>query len=128
MLYNSTDSWDLWVMDENGGNKQCLTCPGKSIFNARFPLDVSKGTYTRLTRLHRRSGLQHTAISGDGLWYVYPLRYKFGRPIKNFGLAKLVFNTIHFNKAGRAISFKKEFVEMPNGSMYLFPSWGLFPY
>ena len=173
IVYNSTDTWDIMVMDEQGGQQRCLTCYNQNILGVNFPLDEDKlpptvswkgaplvhptepiiiftaenehsqhlalrntpsmgwdndiwalnlrsRRYQRLTKLDRREGLQHIAFSPDGRWYVYPLRYKFGKPIKDFGLSKMVFNILSVNTNGE-VHFQEISREIPNGEMYYEP-------
>jgi len=170
LVYVDQKSWDLWVMDEDGNNKQCLTCYDNNILGINFPLDkednihwkgdpeahpylpiiflkvenensdhkvlfntpsigwdndiwaldVKEKKYYRLTNLELGQGVQHSAISEDGVWYVYPLRYDMGTPGKNFGLDKIVFSKLEINKVG--ISLSKQFEDEPKGQMYYEPN------
>jgi hypothetical protein len=174
LVYVDREDWNLWVMDENGGNKHCLTCYCDNILGVNFPLDedgmdpkiqwkgdpeahpdlpviffkaenehsshkplrnapsigwdndiwvldVSKKRYYRLTNLDRGQGLQHTAISEDGKWYVYPLRYEKGGFRKGFGFAKMVFCELAPDGSGR-LQLHKRFEVEPNGQMYYEPN------
>ena len=173
LVYVDTTTWDIWVMDERGGDARCLTCYNSNIFGVNFPLDddgrrpdlhwkgdpevhatapiilfkaenersehrrltnapsigwdndiwalnVCTKRYSRLTTLARGEGLQHTAISHDGTWYVYPRRYKTGVPLRSFGLAAMSFNTIEVDGQGDA-HFTARFEAEPNGAMYYEP-------
>lgn len=174
LVYVDRENWNLWVMDENGGNKRCLTCYGENILGVNFPLDedgmnpkihwkgdpeahpilpliffkvenehsshkplrnvpsigwdndiwvldVSKKRYYQLTNLAPGQGLQHTAISEDGKWYVYPMRYEKGSFSKGFGFAKMVFCELVPNGNGR-LQLQKRFEVEPNGQMYYEPN------
>jgi hypothetical protein len=39
VVYVERENWNLWVMDENGGHKRCLTCYGDNVLRINFPLD-----------------------------------------------------------------------------------------
>ena len=39
LVYVDLDTWDIWVMDETGANKRCLTCYNDNILGINFPLD-----------------------------------------------------------------------------------------
>lgn len=173
VAYVDRSTWDIWVMDEQGGNRQCLTCYGNNILGVDFPLDedgqppavhwkgdpeahptqpilffkaenehsahqpllnapsigwdndiwalnVCSKTYTRLTQHAAGEGLQHSALSEDGEWYVYPLRYQYGEPPKHFGLARMVFGRLTANPQGD-LTFGSQFAAEPNGPMYYEP-------
>jgi hypothetical protein len=173
LVYVDRDSWELWVMDENGGHKRCLTCKGSNVLGGNFPLDedgkdpeinwkgdpeahpsqpiiifkaenehsrhlqlinapsigwandlwalnVCSKRYTRLTRLKFNEGLQHSAVSEDGRWYVYPRRYARGRALKHFGLAAMVFAEMTIDQRGD-LQLKTRFEATPNGEMYYEP-------
>jgi hypothetical protein len=173
LVYVSIDTWDIWVMDEWGENKRCLTCYDDNILGINFPLDedgispamhwkgdpeahpsfpviffkaenersahrklrnspsigwdndiwalnVCSKRYTRLTHLAAGEGIQHSAISNDGQWYVYPLRYDFGHPPKDFGYAKMIFCKLIVDQKGDAVLLKR-FEDTPNGPMYYEP-------
>ncbi|MFH1477018.1 MAG: hypothetical protein ABIH24_05965 [Verrucomicrobiota bacterium] len=174
LVYVDRESWNLWIMDENGGNKRCLTGYGNNILGINFPLDgdgkdpkihwkgdpeahpflpiiflkaenehsshkplrnapsigwdndlwaldVDKKLYYRLTNLAPGQGLQHTAISEDGKWYVYPLRYEKGNPRKGWGFVKLVFCELAPDSNGR-LQLLERFAVEPNGQMYYEPN------
>lgn len=174
LVYVDTMNWELWVMDEYGGNKRCLTSRGNNILGANFPLDedgkapeihwkgdpeahpflpviffkaenensihkplrnapsigwdndlwaldVDRKRYCRLTNLAPGQGVQHTAISDDGRWYVYPLRYEKGSPRKGFGFVRMVFCEPVSDKEGR-LHLEERFEAEPNGRMYYEPN------
>lgn len=173
IVYIDHQTWELWVMDETGGNKRCLTCPGDNLVGVDFPLDrdgrppkihwkgapvplpdrpiilfsaenehsshrprrntpsigwkndiwalnVREGRYTRLTRLANDEGLQHSALSEDGGWLVYPLRYETGRALRNFGKARMVFAELKFDSDGRP-RLEERFSVQPLGEHYYEP-------
>ena len=174
VVYVDHEKWNLWVMDENGGNKRCLTGYGENILGMNFPLDgdgkdpkihwkgdpeahpflpiiifkaeneysshkpllnapsigwdndlwaldVDKKLYYRLTNLAPGQGLQHTAISEDGKWYVYPLRYEKGNLREGYGFVKMVFCELATDGNGR-LQLLKRFEVEPNGQMYYEPN------
>lgn len=174
LVYVDNRTWNVWVMDQWGGNQRCLTCWAGNALQVRFPLDLDgvspaihwKGAptvhpsqpiffisaeneysahnpllntpsigwdndiwalnvctkrYTRLTQLAAGLGTQHSAISNDGKWYVYPLRYDYGNPPLDFGLAKMVFNEVAVDSKGDAV-LQPRFESDPNGPMYYEPS------
>lgn len=171
LVYVDNDTWDVWVMDERGGNKRCITCYDQNALGINFPLDgapddvrwkgdpeahptepilflkaenensahrpsttpsigwdndlwalnVCTKRYTRLTQIEPGQGLQHTAISNDGLWYVYPLRYDLGVPPLNFGFVRMVFNEVIVDNAGD-VRLEKRFEDEPIGQMYYEPN------
>lgn len=173
LAYVARDTWDVWVMDEQGRNRRCLTCYEANIFGTNFPLDeddsgpeihwkgdpqahpsqplilfksdnehssqrlirnspsigwdndawalnVCTGRYTRLTQQPAGMGLQHTALSDDGLWYVYPQRYARGNPPWNFGLARMSFNELSVDSDGNPALVERFAIE-PDGQMYYEP-------
>ncbi|MBU1879890.1 MAG: hypothetical protein KJ734_13165 [Chloroflexi bacterium] len=173
LVYVDRDTWDIWVMDEHGENRRCLTCYGHNILGVNFPLDddgqspavhwkgdpeahptqpvilfkaenensghkvlqnapsfgwdndiwalnVCTGRYSRLTNVAAGQGVQNTGMSNDGQWYVYPLRYESGKPLQDFGLARMVFNELSVDENGDA-HFLKRFEGEPNGQMYYEP-------
>jgi len=173
LVYVDLDTWDIWVMDEMGGNKRCLTCYNDNILGINFTLDddgrlpaihwkgdpeahpdtpiiffkaenensahrklrnspsigwdndiwalnVCSRRYTRLTHLAPGEGIQHSAISDDGQWYVYPLRYDIGNPPKDFGYAKIIFCNLSVDQEGNA-HLVQRFEDAPNGQMYYEP-------
>jgi len=174
IVYVDQETWNLWVMDEKGGNRQCLTCPGDNGLGVDFPLDrdgrspeihwkgapeplpdrpiilfsaenehsshtalrdapsigwnndlwglnLCSGRYTRLTRLGEDEGLQHAAMSEDGEWFVYPLRYETGAALRNFGKARMVFAQMKFDADGRP-RFEERFSAAPLGEVYYEPN------
>lgn len=174
LVYVNCEHWNLWVMDEHGGNKRCLTGCNENILGVNFPLDednkdpkihwkgdpeahpflpiilfkaenehsshkplrnapsigwdndlwaldAGKKLYYRLTNLAPAQGLQHTAISEDGKWYVYPLRYEKGNSRKGFGFVKMVFNELALDSNGR-VQLLERFAVEPNGQMYYEPN------
>lgn len=174
LLYTDHENWNLWVMDENGGNKRCLTAYGNNILGVNFPLDDDgkeprihwKGApvvypgqpiiifkaenehsahkpaantptigwdndfwaldlrdkqYYRLTNLKSGQGLQCAAISPDGKWFAYPLRYDKGNPRKDYGLSRMVFCELIPDARGR-LQFVTRFEAEPNGQMYYEPN------
>jgi len=173
LVYVDTDSWEIWVMDEHGQNRRCLTRLNDNILGVNFPLDedgdrsaihwkgdseahptkpiiffkaenansahrasrnspsigwdndiwainVETLRYTRLTNLSPGEGVQHSAMSHDGQWYVYPHRYDFGDPPRDFGYARMVFNELNVEENGEPKLLKRFEVE-PNGKMYYEP-------
>jgi hypothetical protein len=38
-VYVDPETWDIWVMDETGKHKRCLTCYNNNILGLNFPLD-----------------------------------------------------------------------------------------
>jgi hypothetical protein len=48
LVYVDLDTWDIWVMDEMGGNKRCLTCYNNC---SHWPLRCQRGgaQFSRLT-------------------------------------------------------------------------------
>ena len=173
LIYVNVNTWDIWVMDEMGGNKHCLTCYNDNILGINFPLDedgrspathwkgdpeahpthpviffkaenensahrklrnspsigwdndiwalnVCSKQYTRLTHMAPGEGIQHSAISDDARWYVYPLRYDFGNPPKDFGYAKMIFCNLSVDQKGNA-HLVKRFEDAPIGQMYYEP-------
>jgi hypothetical protein len=173
LVYVDVDDWDVWVMDEFGGNRSCLTRPGRNALGVDFPLDrdddsprthwkgdpeahptkplilfkaenehsrhralrnapsigwdndlwalnVETRKYTRLTRLAPGEGLQHSAWSDDGVWYVYPHRYFFGDPPGDFGHVRMVFNAFVVDGEGTP-RLEKRFAVEPQGKMYYEP-------
>jgi len=174
IVYVDHQAWNLWVMDERGGHKRCLTCPGDNVLGVGFPLDgdgrspeihwkgapvpladrpiilfsaenehsshiarrnspsigwnndvwaldVCAKRYTRLTRLSENEGLQHAAISEDGEWFVYPLRYETGKGLRNFGKSRMVFARIRFDLDGHPY-FEERFSDAPLGEVYYEPN------
>lgn len=166
--------WEIWVMDENGEHKRCLTCYDDNVVGVNFPLDgdgqppgihwkgdpeahptlpiifmkaeneysehralrnapsigwdndlwalnVCTRRYSRLTRLARNQGLQHTAISEDGAWYVYPLRLTEGAGFSMFQYVKMMFGTLSVSAAGDAKIIPK-FEQAPLGELYYEPN------
>ena len=173
LVYVDLDTWNIWVMDELGGNKRCLTCYDDNILGVNFPLDddgqppaihwkgdpeahptepivffkaenensehrklrnspsigwdndiwavnVCSKRYTRLTNLAPGEGIQHSAISDDGQWYVYPLQYDFGNPPRDFGYATMLFCDLFVDQNGDA-HLVERFEDNPNGEMYYEP-------
>jgi hypothetical protein len=173
LVYVDLDTWDIWVMDEMGGNKRCLTCYNDNILGTNFTLDddgrppaihwkgdpevhpsqpiiffkaenensahrklrnspsigwdndiwalnVCSKRYTRLTRMAPGEGIQHSAISDDGRWYIYPLRYDLGNPPKDFGYAKMIFCTLSVDQEDNP-HLARRFEDAPNGQMYYEP-------
>lgn len=173
LVYVDTGTWDLWVSNERGGGKRCLTCYGQNALGVNFPLDgvgqdvpvrwkgdpevhptqpilflkaenenskhrpsntpsigwdsdlwalnVCTRRYSRLTQLAAGQGLQHTALSNDGQWYVYPLRYDLGIPPLNFGQARMVFSRLIVDADG-GVELQPQFEVEPNGPMYYEPN------
>jgi hypothetical protein len=39
LVYTNRITWDVYVMDEWGGNQQCLTCYSNNVLGVNFPLD-----------------------------------------------------------------------------------------
>jgi hypothetical protein len=173
LVYVDLDTWDVWVMDEMGGHKRCLTCYNDNILGINFPLDddgrppaihwkgdpeahpnhpviffkaenensahrklrnapsigwdndiwalnVCTGRYTRLTDMAPGEGIQHSAISEDGRWYVYPLRYDLGMPPWDFGYARMIFGNLSVDPKGDA-HLVQRFEDAPTGQMYYEP-------
>ena len=173
LVYVDIDTWDIWVMDEMGGNKRCLTCYNDNILGINFTLDndgrppaihwkgdpeahpsqpiiffkaenehsahrklrnspsigcdndiwalnVCSKHYTRLTRMAPGEGIQYSAISDDGRWYIYPLRYDLGNPPKDFGYAKMIFCTLSVDQENNP-HLARRFEAAPNGQMYYEP-------
>jgi hypothetical protein len=173
LVYVDLDTWDIWVMDEMGGNRRCLTCYNDNILGINFPpdddqrppaihwkgdpeahpnqpiiffkaenensahrklrnspsigwdndiwaLNVCSKRYVRLTHMAAREGIQHSAISDDGRWYVYPLRYDIGNPPRDFGYAKMIFCNLSVDQEGNP-DLTQRFEDAPNGRMYYEP-------
>ncbi|MFA5033736.1 MAG: T9SS type A sorting domain-containing protein [bacterium] len=174
LVYVDPLNWDLWVIDENGGNKNCLTSYDDNILGINFPLDedsiapaihwkgapivhpflpiiffraenehsahkplenapsigwdndiwaldVSKKNYYRLTNLDSGQGLQRAAISEDGKWFVYPLRYDKGNSGDDYGFSKMIFCEI-VPDTNDQLQLVKRFEREPNGQMYYEPN------
>ncbi len=174
IAYVDHETWNLVVMDENGGHKRCLTCPGDNVLDLDFPLDrdgrpprihwkgapeplpgrpiilfsaenehsshtarrntpsigwdndiwaldLCRRRYTRLTRLGEGEGLQHSALSEDGAWLVYPLRYDMGNALRDFGKARMVFAQLEFDRDGRP-RLEERFSAQPLGELYYEPN------
>ncbi len=86
-----------------------------------WALDLEKKKYTRLTNIDKGHGTHYSALSRDGQWYVYPLRIDMGNPEKNFGVVRMVFNRITFDKNG-TVELTYNFALDPDGSMFYRPS------
>jgi hypothetical protein len=71
--------------------------------------------------LAKGEGLQHTAMSDDGAWYVYPHRYDFGHPPRNFGYSTMVFNRVSVDGNGD-IHLDRQFEIEPIGQVYYEPN------
>jgi hypothetical protein len=172
VAYVDNIDWDIWVIDEAGGRKRCLTCFGDNALGVNFPLDrsglqarwkgdpeahptlpiilfkaenensshralrnspsmgwdndiwalnVCRRRYTRLSRIARGQGVQHSAISEDGKWYVYPLRYREGDQPSQFQYANMIFGNLTVDKEGD-LHFEKKFASKPLGEMYYEPN------
>jgi hypothetical protein len=106
--------------NENSPHRALRNSPSIGWANGLGALNVETRAYTRLTRLAPGQGLQHTAISEDGKWYVYPLRYDFGDPPEDFGFARMVFNELLIDEKGEP-RLVKRFEAEPNGKMYYEP-------
>ena len=107
--------------NDNSKHRRLLNAPSIGWDNDLWALDVCTRRYTRLTNLARREGLQHSAISDDGRWYVYPRRYATGKALRSFGYAKMAFNTLQVDRDG-GIRLVKRFEIEPNGPMYYEPN------
>ncbi len=174
LVYVDRKHWELWVMDQHGGRKRCLTRFRDNCLGVNFPLDrdgqgpdvhwkgdpeahpfepiilfkaeneatqhkamrnapsigwandlwalnVRTRRYTRLTRLARGEGLQHSALSQDGRWYVYPRRSDLKPSLTTFGPAVMVFNRLQVDANGDA-RLDPQFELAPLGSMYYEPN------
>lgn len=107
--------------NENSSHEPLLNTPSIGWDNDIWALDVSEKLYYRLTNLDSGQGLQHTAISEDGKWYVYPLRYDKGNAGDDFGFANMMFCEIVTDSNGR-LQLLKRFEVEPNGQMYYEPN------
>jgi hypothetical protein len=107
--------------NEKSPHKPLLNAPGIGWDNDVWALDLRRKEYYRLTRIAPGQGLQHTAISSDGLWYIYPLRYDRGTPGRDFGFDRMVFCRITTDERGR-VRLEKQFDMEPNGKRYYEPN------
>lgn len=107
--------------NENSEHKALRNAPSIGWDNDLWALNLCTQAYTRLTHLARGEGLQHTALSEDGAWYVYPRRYAFGRPPWNFGSAAMVFCRLTVDEGGTA-RLDPQFEIKPLGDMYYEPN------
>lgn len=106
--------------NENSAHRKLRNSPSIGWDNDIWALNLCSGRYTRLTRTAAGEGIQHSAISNDGLWYVYPLRYDIGRPPKDFGYARMIFSNLSVDQNGNP-RLVKRFETAPNGQMYYEP-------
>jgi len=107
--------------NEHSAHKRLFNTPSIGWDNDIWALDLRDKTYYRLTNLKSGQGVQHSAISNDGKWYVYPLRYDIGQLGKNFGFAKMIFSKLVADDKGH-IQLLEEFDAEPNGKMYYEPN------
>jgi hypothetical protein len=172
LVYVDNEHWEIIAINEEGGQKQCVTCKNENPLDLVFPPDEDgsfahrhwKGDpeahpmlpiiffkaenehsshrvlrnapsigwdndlwalhledkkYFRLTNLAAGEGLQHSAMSTDGTWYVYPHRYDIGNPPADFGLTRMVFNHIIVEDGN--IGLIRQFEIQPLGAMYYEP-------
>jgi len=107
--------------NEHSFHRLLRNAPSIGWDNDLWALDVREKLYYRLTNLAPGQGLQHSAISEDGKWYVYPLRYKKGNLRSAFGFVKMVFCNLVADVNGR-LQLLKQFEVEPNGQMYYEPN------
>lgn len=173
LVYANRETWEIWVMDEAGGNQRCLTCKGENAIGVDFPLDsdgaspqihwkgdpeahpslpviffkaenensghrqfqnspsigwdndvwaldLCRKRYSRLTKLPRGHGIQHSALSEDGKCYSYPHRYRKGRALRSFGLARLIVGELAYDREG-GVRLRTVIDAEPNGKTYYEP-------
>ncbi len=111
----------LKAENENSAHSALRNLPSLGWDNDLWALNVCTRHYSRLTQLAPDQGTQHTGISNDGRWFAYPLRYQYGDPLRNFGLARLVIAELSVDGAGDAHLLTR-MDEEPNGPMYYEPS------
>lgn len=88
--------------------------------NDIWALNVCTRRYTRLIRFSNGEGTQHTAMSEDGAWYVYPLRTSDATR-SAFGNVVMVFGTLHADASGD-LAFTEKFRRAPLGALYYEPN------
>ncbi len=106
--------------NENSAHRKLRNSPSIGWDNDIWALNVCSKRYSRLTRIAPGEGIQHSAISDDGRWYVYPRRYDLGNPPRDFGYARMIFCDLSVDLEGSA-HLTQKFEDAPNGQMYYEP-------
>jgi len=110
----------LKAENENSVHRKLRNAPSIGWDNDIWALNICTRRYTRLTYRAPGEGIQHSAISDDGRWYVYPLRYDIGNPPRDFGYARMVFSNLTVDQKGDA-HLDARFEDAPSGPMYYEP-------
>lgn len=108
--------------NENSAHRALRNSPSIGWDNDLWALDPCRRRYKRLTKLSAGEGLQHSAISNDGRWYVYPRRDPGDDDTRSaFQLAVMVFARLVVDPAGD-LHLRQEFVQTPIGPAYYEPN------
>lgn len=107
--------------NEHAEHRLLTTSPSIGWDNDIWALNVCTRSYTRLTTLAAGEGVQHSAISQDGRWYVYPRRRQAPAGTSDFDFAAMVFGQLTVDSGG-TLHLAQRFEAEPNGEMYYEPN------
>ncbi|MBN2358813.1 MAG: hypothetical protein JXR83_05125 [Deltaproteobacteria bacterium] len=107
--------------NEHSDHRALTNAPSIGWDNDIWALNVCTRQYLRLTALAAGEGVQHSAISEDGRWYVYPRRRQAPVATSDFDFASMVFGGLAVDSGG-ALHFEQRFAVEPNGEMYYEPN------